>query len=137
MLNTARWTALTSGAILGFTAEFIVPFAYLHYHKTMPFRLYCLGIVIAIGAAIVVAILFAAMAAARLWSRTKFPYDMVVDGNNHFQPCPRCGGEIEQKLFGGWTMPMAADPTCRECKTRYHLHEKWLFGDEFEVLPAE
>jgi hypothetical protein len=137
VIRATKSVALVTGVALGAVAVFLGPITYLHWHKEMPFRMYLLGLAMALGLTIFVAILAGFMTARRFWLQTSVPYDKVVDDFNRFRPCPRCGGEIGQKLFAGWTLPMVADPACCACGTRYSLRPRFFGDDEFDtVIPS-
>ena len=133
IIKVTKSVALLTSVISGATTQFVIPLVMLRWQKEIPSRTYLLLLGVTIVVTGIIAFLAGLITTMRYWRQTRIPYKKVIDEQEKFKSCPLCGGSIEQLIFGGF-MPMAADPACQSCKTRYHLRQRLFLDDEFEVV---
>lgn len=130
-----KTVALVCGVITGIVAEFVAPLVMLMWlgYKEVPFHMYIMFWVAAALITVSVTLVVGLSTTKGYWNKTRLPYSKVVDDREKFLICPICGGNVEQKIFGG-LMPLIGDPTCNSCKTRFCLRGRILLEDEFELI---
>lgn len=135
VLGVTKTAAMLAFVISSIIFNWVVPLVMLRSRPSIPLRTYLVLVGVSLLTTLLASLAIGLVTMARYWRGTRIPYKKLVDGNDKFQSCPVCGGQIVQHVFGG-LMPIAGDPQCESCKRSFRLHSRFLLEDEFEVVSA-